>query len=662
MNDFRELEGDAENSDTSSIASDRSAATTSDSYATCKSQQNTSPAPRCSWSVLESPSADPQHQLHEAPPFTGEILGLCSIARLEDESGYGSDCVDEHEGGVPLADYDQSPVEGDTQVHLLGYLHEPLERSISIMENHGLDATEPLELPGKQLGHETGGDADLSSDEVAMGTGAVDPLPHLEAAIEDWPPPFPPDFLDPTVGGYAFALLPQPSQNQSTSSDTIDGHDLVQLHASTSGLGMNDGTGFAQSYPGSDVPAETLVGDDSIETTEVNPDQPYPQIPSWWYFNPHNDLRNMSFAEYLRFWTDGYALQQSTRPNQLDSDGYNFPPLTGRGVYRGMRDRLVNQVTESEVVNGVCDAQGLVWDNFGASRSAARNVRRDTYFNQANCFPSYPYAKIVNNKPIFCSASYINHEARAYADSIPDRGTYFHFSRMNLDHKVSVPHFQLHHTISVSSKSAVFFPTASQDADGRLSTGSHITCLNPDVSHSSLIIDSANIDPHSGRPRMQRIFTLTAQNDVLLAGGFDGEYAMKSLSTHPLDYFAAGQVSDAENTSINHIHTYLDRRSGLPRAVLSSNDCYTHILDCMSNTFLSHHNHIKPVNCAATSPDTRLRVLVRDAKHPLLIEADTGKRIGKLSGHSDFGFACDWSGDGRHIATGAQDGLVNIYD
>ncbi|KAI4168441.1 MAG: hypothetical protein LQ343_006391 [Gyalolechia ehrenbergii] len=664
MSYHRELKSHAEErrySDTSSIASDRSAATTSDSYATCKSQQNTPPTPRCSWSVLESHSADPQHQSHEASPFTRESLDLYSIARLEDELGYGSDCENEYEGVMPLADYDQSLIGDDTQDHLHEYLHELHEQSMSSTENQNLYATEPVELSGKQLGHTTSNEASPSLDEEAMGTGAVDPLPDLEAAIEDWPP-LPPDFLDVTIGNYGFALLPQPPQNQNNPSDTIDNDDLVQLHASTSGLGTNGGADSAQLYPSGDVPLETLDGNGSIENAEAYPDQPYSQIPSWWYFSPHNDLRNMSFVEYLRFWSDSYALQQSTPPNQSDFDGYSFPPLTAHGIYRGMRDRLENQVTKSEVIRGVCDAQGLVWDNFGASRLAARKIRRETYFNQANCFPSYPYAKLINHKPMFCSAPYVNTEARAHTQKIPNTEQYFHFSRMDLGHKISVPHFQLHHTISVSSKNAIFFPTASQDEDGKLNTGSHITCLNPDVSNSSLIIDSANIDPHSNAPRMQKIFTLTAQNDILLAGGLDGEYAMKSLSSHPSDHFVAGLVSDAENTSINHIHTYLDRCSGLPRAVLSSNDCYTHILDCMTNTFLSHHNHVKQVNCAATSPHNRLRVLVRDAKHPLLVEADTGNRVAKLTGHSDFGFACDWSGDGVHFATGAQDGLVNIYD
>ncbi|KAL8937257.1 MAG: hypothetical protein Q9216_004517 [Gyalolechia sp. 2 TL-2023] len=645
-------------SGTSSIASDCSSVTASDSYVTCRSQPNTPPTPRL-WSVLESHSACPHHRPHAASPFTQERVGLYGMARLEDELGYGSDCEEEYEGGVPLAAYDESLTEDDTLDHQQEYLPGPFEQGLFSTENHSFYPTEPMELPGNRSGHTASDEADPPSDEEAMGLEAAGSLPDLEVAAEDWSP-LPVGTLNPTIGDYAFGLLPQPSQNQSSPSDTVDNHNLFQLYASP--LGTFNGADPGQFYPSGDAPTGTLDGDGSTETAGADPHQPYSQIPGWWYFSPYNDLRNMPFDEYLQFWSDGYALQQGNSPIQYDPDRYSFPPLTNHGVYRGMRDRRDNQITSFEVSKGICDAQGLVWDNFGASRFAARKVRRDTYFNQANCFPSYPYARLIHNKPMFCSAPFVNTEARACADKIPDTEKYFHFSRMNLEHKISVPHFQLHHTVSASSKNAIFFPTVSRDEDGRLNSGSHITCFNPDVSKSSLIIDSANVNPHADVPRMQKIFTLTAQNDILLVGGLDGEFAMKSLSSHPSDHFVAGQVSDAENSSINHIHTYLDRCSGLPRAVLSSNDCYTHILDCMTNTFLARHHHTKQVNCAATSPHNRLRVLVRDAKHPLLVEADTGKRIGKLSGHFDFGFACDWSGDGIHIATGAQDGLVNIYD
>ncbi|KAI4178260.1 MAG: hypothetical protein L6R41_008463 [Letrouitia leprolyta] len=579
------------------------------------------------------------------------------MAQLEEEFGHGSDCEDEYDGGVSLSDYDQKYLEDDTPNYLHGYLQE--QRTSSSSDNPNLYDNEPPELPGKEMEHATIIDAAPSLNGEVIGTGIGDLDTEHETFVEELLP-LPSDFLDPAIGQHPFAPPPQQSANQGNPLDT--NHNQTLVHPATSGLEMNHEYDFTEPDPFGNVPLESSSGEASLEVPEPNLNQLYPQLPSWWYFIPHNELRNMSLIECLHFWGDGYLLQQDNLPNQSDYDGYSFSPLTPRGIYRGMRDRQEKQVTESDIIRGRCDAQGLVWDSFGADRAAARKIRCETYFNQANCFPSYPYAKLVNRKPMFCSARFMNLEARARAWRVPNTRKYFCISRMNLEHKISVPHFQLHHTVSASSRNAIFFPTATPDEDGFLNTGARITCLNPNVPNSSIIIDSANIGPYSDAPRMQKIFTLTAQDDILLAGGLDGEYAIKSLSSTPFSPFSSGKVSDGENNSINHIHTYLDRCSGLPRAVLSSNDCYTHILDCMTNTFVSRHNHTKQVNCAATSPHNRLRILVRDAKHPLLVEADSGKRVGKLSGHSDFGFACDWSGDGIHIATGAQDGLVNIYD
>lgn len=287
-----------------------------------------------------------------------------------------------------------------------------------------------------------------------------------------------------------------------------------------------------------------------------------------------------------------------------------------------------------------------------------RKVREKTYINHANMITNCPFTRAVNNWTMFCSAPYMNRKGRDGASVIPNNQEFFRFNRMSLDHAISIPHFQLRHIVSASSNNAVFYPTVMNEG-----TGSRITCVNPDVEVDDLVIDSANCDRHFDSPRMQKIFTLSAKNDILLTGGLTGEYAMKSLTTTTDSPFTSGMVTNnRDQSSTNHVHTYLDRRSGLPQAVFSSNDSRTHTLDCMTNIFTSHHHHKEAVNCAATSPDTRLRLLVRDARHPLIVDADTGRRVAKLSGHSDYGFACDWSPDGFHVATGAQDGLVQIYD
>ncbi|KAL8721988.1 MAG: hypothetical protein Q9225_001423, partial [Loekoesia sp. 1 TL-2023] len=573
-------------------------------------------------------------------------------------------------------------MELDEQDCLPQDLHEPFERSISKTENQTLYAKEPQELPDRQTEDTLNNGAAPLSDEEAMETGAADqPLTHA-AGIEDWPL-LALGLPEPPSGNHGSASIPDTFQNPSDSSDTFASHDIIQLHASTSLLEVNHGADLAEQNISGNVPLAPLPWDGSFEIIEADLEgdvetdlnQPYPQLPSWvlnlgipassfagGFFSSYDEIRNMSFVECLRFSRDGYALQQRTIPNHSGLYPGHFAPLTDSGIYKGMESRMNNKVTKSQVNRQKCDPQGLDWNEFGVSRLAARNIRLETYINHANCFPPYPFARVFNRWPLFCSATYMNREARKGANIVPNTEEYFHFSRTNLEHRLSVPHNQLRHIVSASSKNAVFFPTVIKDDKGKDTSGSLITCFNPDIKDDALVIDSTNINPHPDIPPMQKIYTLTAKNDILIAGGLHGEYAMKSLSSPPCSLFVSGLVTHHENTSTNHVHTFLDRRSGLPQAAFSSNDCHIRVLDCTTNTFLSHHDHSKQVNCAATSPDTRLRVLVRDAKHPLLVEADTGKRIGKLSGHSDFGFACDWSDDGIHFATGAQDGLVNIFD
>lgn len=382
--------------------------------------------------------------------------------------------------------------------------------------------------------------------------------------------------------------------------------------------------------------------------------QPFPDQSQQFYY----DQNNLSLLECLQYCCDSRKIQD-TNP-QAGASVPPFPRITDLHIEWGMRQRRREAVTIRDVASGTYDVQGIDWPAFRTSRATIRRMRRRTYVNHTNLLETYNQS--FRGLQLFASAQDMKLKARADAKPIKAGGKYFHFSHMNLQHQICIPHFQLRHIVSASSKNAVFFPTVNRPAYSVPTTGSQITNLNPDVESDSYIIDSAHVDPNLETPKMQKIYALSAKNDVLVAGGLAGEYAYKSLSSDPSTVFTSGMITHSELSSTNHVHTYLSRQSGLPRAVFSSNDSHIHTLDLTTNKFISRHDHVKYVNCSATSPDTRLRVLVRDAVHPLLVEADTGKRIGKLKGHKDFGFACDWSADGRYIATGAQDGLIQIFD
>ncbi|KAL8826483.1 MAG: hypothetical protein Q9170_007384, partial [Blastenia crenularia] len=595
-----------------------------------------------------------------------------------DKTAYESDCEDEYDGGVPLIEHDARSIALDVQDHLPEGLPEQIERRNLPADSQGSDGLESLELPDSQPGHVLGVGNNLPSDEAIMATDLVEQSVDHDASTEDWSSVVA-EVPELAVDNHSSLFLPEPSQASGQVQHTVSNHSLAHLDIAIPDVEAEHEAAISEHTASSNVPLEILDWDDSEhiangnvplesfdwgdleaeEDLEVDQEaeleQLYPPPFAWPSSFGVPEMKNMSFVRCLRFWRDVHALQR-------DIFSAQFPLLTEKDISRGIAKLEKRCVTRSEVEQGRCDVQGIDWDVFGVSRHAARRVRLLTYFNQANINTSYPIAKVVNHWPLFCSALYMNIEARQRASKIPDSEKYFQFSRMNLEHKLSLPHFQLRHTLSASSKNAIFFPTVTKDEYGIDRTGSNITCFNPSIDNDTNIINTASCDQHSDATRLQNIYTLTAKNGLLIAGGLQGEYAMKSLSSTPRSPFVSGMVTHGPNISINHVHTFVDRRSGLPQAVFASNDFHTHTLDCTTNKFISRHNHVKEVNCVATSPGIPLQVLVRDAKHPLLVEADSGKRIGKLSGHLDFGFACDWSEDGIHFATGAQDGLVNIYD
>jgi len=71
-------------------------------------------------------------------------------------------------------------------------------------------------------------------------------------------------------------------------------------------------------------------------------------------------------------------------------------------------------------------------------------------------------------------------------------------------------------------------------------------------------------------------------------------------------------------------------------------------------------------NCSAGSPDGRLRAVVGDFSHTLILDLAShtpGRVLERLGGHTTpIIFAGAWSDDGIHIATGGEDGTVLVYD
>jgi WD40 repeat protein len=162
------------------------------------------------------------------------------------------------------------------------------------------------------------------------------------------------------------------------------------------------------------------------------------------------------------------------------------------------------------------------------------------------------------------------------------------------------------------------------------------------------------------------VTTIASQDNVLIAGAFEGEYAITDLSSaygSPCTFGrTADFAADTKSRIVNHMHLFHSRRTYSPQAALCSNDHHLRILDCATNTFTNTFVYPAAVNCSATSPNARLRVVVGDFQETLITNAETGEAFETLNTHADDAFACAWADDGIHVATAAQDSTIVVWD
>ncbi|KAK0847272.1 hypothetical protein LTR87_006777 [Friedmanniomyces endolithicus] len=335
--------------------------------------------------------------------------------------------------------------------------------------------------------------------------------------------------------------------------------------------------------------------------------------------------RNYDFAEFMDDWRLRSAVDSRVT---LFKEGKQPTMDTWRPPDHLSRDMVGPQLL---------DMQGLGWDTIGPERKDALAARVE-----------------------LCRHTSSNHPPASKSDAVPQRTLeseeVYRFRSFTPRHLGRTPHYQLRNALAATSRSDVFYSSgskvlrtslaypASQDTVmdfvklTSLSAGFRITCLaaSPSLTGSS--------------------------NSLLLAGGFNGEYALLNLDQENGPGLREGFVTHAYNGLVTHIHTFAARRTGTPQAALCSNDRRLRLLDTNTARFTADFTYPHAINCSTTSPDGRLRVLVGDSRDAYITDAERGDNLVKLRGHLDHGFACAWSTSGVHVATGAQDGHSLIWD
>jgi WD40 repeat protein len=191
--------------------------------------------------------------------------------------------------------------------------------------------------------------------------------------------------------------------------------------------------------------------------------------------------------------------------------------------------------------------------------------------------------------------------------------------------------------------------------------GQKVCRTNAEGSPAEVVVDlSKRLAPDGS------ITTIATLDNVLIAGGFEGEYAVTDLSSTFGTPCTFGRTSDfaadTKSKIVNHLHLFEARTTYHPQAVLCSNDHHLRILDCATNIFTHNFHYPAAVNCAATSPNGRMRVVVGDFQETLITNAETGRPFESLKTHTDDAFACAWADDGIHVATAAQDSTIVVWD
>jgi DNA-binding beta-propeller fold protein YncE len=232
----------------------------------------------------------------------------------------------------------------------------------------------------------------------------------------------------------------------------------------------------------------------------------------------------------------------------------------------------------------------------------------------------------------------------------PNTDSFFRFRQNNTTHRAFFPHFQLRNVLAATSRNDVYY-----------AAGHRVFRTDGEGTPSDVIVDLSKRLAQDGS-----ITTIASTDEVLIAGAFEGEYAITNLSSTYGSPCTFGRTSDfpvdTKSRIVNHMHLYSARTTYTPQAVLCSNDYRLRVLDCTTNSFTHSFLYPAAVNCSATSPDGRLRVVVGDFQETLITNAETGQPFETLNSHTDDAFACAWADDGIHVATAAQDSTIVVWD
>ncbi|XP_041013334.1 uncharacterized WD repeat-containing protein C2A9.03-like isoform X1 [Juglans microcarpa x Juglans regia] len=283
------------------------------------------------------------------------------------------------------------------------------------------------------------------------------------------------------------------------------------------------------------------------------------------------------------------------------------------------------------------DIQGIPWERLNFTRDKYRETRLKQYKNYENL-------------------SLSREELDKECLQVEKAKTFYDFQFNTRLVKSTIVHFQLRNLLGATSKhdvylmqnySVVHWSSLLRRGKEVLNVAKPIV---PTLKRPGLLSQSLS--------RVQ-ISTMAVKENLLVAGGFQGELVCKYLNQPGVAFCT--KVTTDENAITNAVDVF-QNPNGLMRVMTANNDARVRVYDAENFALLNLFSYDWSVNNTSVSPDGKLLAVLGDSAECLVADAESGKVIGSLKGHLDYSFTSAWHPDGRILATGNQDTTCRLWD
>ncbi|EYU36519.1 hypothetical protein MIMGU_mgv1a006265mg [Erythranthe guttata] len=283
------------------------------------------------------------------------------------------------------------------------------------------------------------------------------------------------------------------------------------------------------------------------------------------------------------------------------------------------------------------DIQGIPWERLNFTREKYRESRLKQYKNYENLSSS-------------------REDLEKECKEVEKGHNFYDFQFNTRLVKSTIVHFQLRNLLWATSKHDVYLMQnySVMHWSSLLRRGKEV------LNVAKPIIPTLKYPGCSAEPLSRvQISTMSVKDNLMVAGGFQGELICKSLNQTGVAFCT--KVTTDENAITNAVDIYRNP-SGATRVMAANNDAQVRVLDAANFACINRFTFPWSVNNTSVSPDGKMVAILGDSAECLLADAQSGKVMSNLKGHLDYSFASAWHPDGRILATGNQDTTCRLWD